>query len=87
MGILRVPREYATMLGAALFFIHSLPTLDECSFQILHMGGTIKHCEEHAITYNQKRLREMRESGALDRKTLQRLLERGEIDIKALNEG
>jgi hypothetical protein len=87
MGIIRVPREYATMLGAALFFIHSIESLDNCSFQILHMGGTIKHCEQHAIAYNQKRLREFRESGALDRKTLNRLLERGELDIKALNEG
>jgi RNase P/RNase MRP subunit POP5 len=83
MGILRVPRENATMLGAALFFIHSLPSVNECYFRILHMGGTIKHCEEHAITFNQEKLKEM----GLDSKTQQRLLERGEKDIRALNEG
>jgi hypothetical protein len=74
------------MLGAALFFIHKLGSLENCAFQVLHVGGTIKHCEEHAITYNQKKLRELRESGNLDRKTLARLLEMGERDIKALNE-
>lgn len=85
MGILRVAREVAPMVGAAMFCCTEIPGKSRCFIQILHVGGTIKHCEQQAIVHNKKKLQEMLESGELKREKMFQLLEKSSIDIHKLN--
>lgn len=85
MGILRVPRDNAEMLGGAMFFVKEIAG-QECALQIIHTGGTIKHCQQHAILYNRKFLLEMKERGLCSEQKIQELLTKAEKDIAAMME-
>lgn len=48
VGIIRVPRDYADMLLASLFFLRRIENIP-CSFRILHVSGTIIAVQKQAI--------------------------------------
>ncbi|KAI8981770.1 hypothetical protein BDF20DRAFT_863134 [Mycotypha africana] len=53
IGILRVPRDFTNMFLSALFFIRQIETIP-CSFQILHVSGTIIFIQQEAIDWDRR---------------------------------
>ncbi|KAK9766463.1 RNA-binding protein pop5 [Basidiobolus ranarum] len=51
IGIVRVGRDYFHTLWATLTFITSVEKR-ECLFRVIHLGGTIKSCQQVAIKYD-----------------------------------
>ncbi|ORX88552.1 hypothetical protein K493DRAFT_341204 [Basidiobolus meristosporus CBS 931.73] len=55
IGIARVARDHYHTLWATLTFITSIEKQD-CLFRVIHLGGTIKSCQQAAIKYDRELL-------------------------------
>lgn len=56
--ILRCPRDHHKAVWAAVSTITHLEKI-QCAFKLLHLGGTIRSCQNHLIKHNKKQLQEM----------------------------
>ncbi|KAI9596886.1 hypothetical protein BDF19DRAFT_437085 [Syncephalis fuscata] len=83
LGIIRAPRNHFQLAWAALTFMQKIRG-KPCSIRVIHVGGTIRSVQKHAIQYDRDQLLKVAERESIDQDNLIQLTTASETAIASI---
>ncbi|KAI8050549.1 Rpp14/Pop5 family-domain-containing protein [Syncephalis plumigaleata] len=83
LGIIRAPRDHFQMVWAALTLTQNIRR-KLCVIRVLHIGGTIRSVQTHAIRHDRDQLLRLAEQQSIDKDEVAALTVTAETTIAAL---